>query len=453
MTTAIPRLSLREKLAYGMGDCGANFIFQTQITFLLFFYTDVVGIGVRAAGTVLLVSRILDTISDPVIGAISDRTHSRWGRYRPWILLSAVPLALALVLCYTTPDFGGTGKIAWAAATYNLMMLLYAANNIPYCALAGVMTDDSLERTSLQSWRFLCAMAATFIVNTTTLALIARLGRGDVAFGFQAAMTVWAVAAVVCFVLTFVGTRERISDRPNRVGSLRRDVSALVRSRPWIALFIVAMLVHIHLALRGSAMLYYFKHYLRREDLFEEFSGLGLVVAMIGIALSKPLTARFGKRNTFQMCALISTLLIASFALVPRESPRALFALQFLFQLSFGPTIPLLWTMMADVADYSEWKTGHAATALAFASIVFGLKLGLGIGAWLSGVWLESVGYLPAVAQPTGTTITGIRLLVSVFPAAALMLAFLALSFYPIHGRLEQKMRSALQASRNAREA
>ena len=183
-------LSVREKLAYGLGDFGANLIGQTQ-QFLFYFYTEVVAISARDAGLILLVSRVLDAVNDPIVGALADRTNSRWGRYRPWILISAMPLAIALVLCYTMPSFGATNKIAWAVVTYNLLMVLYAANNIPYCALSGVMTDDSTERTSLASWRFVCAMVATLAVSMFTLDVVNRIGRDDEASGFPAAMVVW----------------------------------------------------------------------------------------------------------------------------------------------------------------------------------------------------------------------------------------------------------------------
>lgn len=448
MGIAVPMLTAKEKLAYGLGDLGANLVFQTQITFLLFFYTDVFGISAAAAGTILLISRILDAFSDPVIGAIADRTESRWGKYRPWILWTALPLAVALVLCYTTPELSHTGKLAWAMATCNVLMIVYAANNIPYSALSGVMTDDSRERTSLLTWRFICAMSATFIVNTFTLDLVKWFGGDDRDMGYRAAMGVWGALAAICFGITFTGTRERISTKSRTHASLRKDLSDLSRSGPWLALFAMAVLIHIQLALRGGAMLHYFTHFLGREDLFRWFNGVGLAVTMIGVLLSNPLAARLGKRTAFQTCMLLSAILLASFAMLPRDALWALFALQLLFQLAFGPTIPLLWTMIADVADYSEWKTGRQSTALAFASIVFGMKLGLGIGSWLSGEWLEFVGY-SSVGGVSASAINGIVMIISVFPATALLVGFIVLFLYPINNRLERQIKLALRARRD----
>ena len=442
-------LSTTEKLAYGMGDFAANLVFQTQITFLMYFYTNVFGIAAGAAGTLLLVSRVFDALSDPVVGALADRTNSRWGRYRPWILWTAVPMAVMLVLCYTTPQLDATGKLVWAAVTYNLLMIVYAANNIPYCALSGVMTGDSHERTSLASWRFVCAMAAALVVNMFTLDLVDYFSQGDAALGYQLTMGFWGALAIVFFVITFVFTKERIRPRPRQQSALRQDLADLFRNGPWIALFALAVLIYIQLALRGGSMLYYFKYYLKLENLFDWidnfglFNGVGLAFTMVGIALAKPLAKRFGKRNTFRACLLLSALFTASFALVPRTSWELLFALQVLFQLAFGPTIPILWAMMADVADYSEWKTGRRSTALAFASIVFGLKLGFGIGGWLNGELLDYFGYT-ATAEQSASATYGIVMMISVFPAAALLIAVGVLFWYGIDDRLVQQIEQTL---------
>jgi sugar (glycoside-pentoside-hexuronide) transporter len=441
-------LSVKEKLAYGLGDCGANFVFQTQITFLLFFYTDVFGIPAGAAGTLLLISRILDAFCDPVVGALADRTKSRWGRYRPWVLFSAVPLAMALVLCYTTPaHLSVGGRIAWAALTYNLLMIIYAANNIPYSALSGVMTDDSSQRTSLAAWRFLGAMAAALAVNMFTLDLVNSLGRGELALGYQRTMGLWGVLAIVCFAVTFAFTKERISPSPRQSATLRQDLTALFHSGPWLALFTLAVLIYVQLAFRGGAMLFYFTHYLQREGLFGLFNGIGLSATMVGVFMSQPLAARFGKRRTFQWCLLLSAAFMAAIAVLPSDAIGALFGLQILMQLAFGPTIPLLWTMMADVADYSDWQTGRRSTALAFASIVFGLKTGFGIGAWLSGAWLEAVGYT-STNSASSEAVRGIVMLVSVFPAIALMLGFAVLFRYSIDDRMEAEIKRCLRDRR-----
>lgn len=448
------RLSISEKLAYGLGDAAANFVFQTQLTFLMFFYTDVFGIAAGTAGTILLVSRVADAFNDPIIGALADRTNTRWGRYRPWVLWTAVPMFVALVLCYTTPPLDTSGKVVWAVATYNILMVIYAANNIPYSALAGVMTGDSQERTSLLSWRFVCAMTATLAVTVVTDDLIKLLGSGDQALGYQLTMGLWGALAVIFFMITFAVTTERISPGPRQGSSLRQDLSDLFLSGPWIALFGLAVLIHIQLALRSGTMLYYFKYYLQLENTFKwignfgVFNGVGLAVTILGVALSKPLTTRFGKRATFRVCLLLSSALMAAFARVPPDSFATLLALQILLQLAFGPTIPILWAMMADVADYSEWKTGRRSTALAFASIIFGMKLGSGIGGWLNGELLDYFGY-SAGADPSPVATRGIVMMISVIPAAVLLIGAAALFSYRLDDQMVKQVEQSLNARRN----
>lgn len=449
---ASEKLSIREKLAYGLGDSAANFVGASQATFLLFFYTDVLGISAQAAGTILLVSRLVDALNDPIVGALADRTSTRWGRYRPWLLLTAVPLAIVLVLSFTVPDLSPTGKVVWAIVTYNLLMITYAANNIPYCALSGVITGDGDERTSLASWRFLCAMGATLIVTMFTLDLVKRIGGDNAAIGFQGTMIVWGIVMTLCFVVTFLFTRERVTAHQRR-SSVRQDLVDLSRNGPWIVLFILALLINVQLAFRSASTLYYFEYYQLAPQLlswvsnFGLFNGIGLAVVMVGVFLSNPLAKRFGKRHTFQTCLLVSALLMAAFSLLPRDSVVGLFALQILMQLAIGPTIPLLWSMMADVADYSEWKTGRRSTALAFATIVFGLKLGGGLGGWANGALLQSAGYVSHGVQSPAALRT-ISWLVSVVPAAALIGGCAVLYFYQIDRSTEIEIEETLRSRR-----
>jgi GPH family glycoside/pentoside/hexuronide:cation symporter len=455
MTFVEQKLELREKFAYGMGDAAANIVFQTQITFLLFFYTNVLGIASGVAGTILLISRAVDACNDPIIGALADRTRTRWGHYRPWILCTAVPMAVALVLCYTTPDVSPTRRIVWAIVTYNVLMVVYAANNIPYCALSGVMTADTRERTSLASWRFVCAMLATLVVNMFTLKMVESFGAGDAAAGYRATMAVWGGLAVVLFVVTFAFTKERVLPSPRQHSTVRQDLADLLRNKPWVKLFGLALLIHIELALRGGGMLYYFKYYSQSPnvfgwiDNFGLFNGVGLAFVIVGVSLSKWLVERVGKKRTFQACLLLSAVFMGLMGAVPHESLIALFVLQALLQLSFGPTIPILWSMMADVVDYSEWETGRRSTALAFASIVFGLKLGLGIGGWFNGEALSWLGYSKD-APLTPMAESGIVALVSIIPATALLVGAAVLRYYPLTDRFMDEIEAALAERRTA---
>jgi GPH family glycoside/pentoside/hexuronide:cation symporter len=453
MAVESPKLSVREKLAYGLGDSAANLIGAAQATFLLFFYTDVLGISAKAAGAILLWSRIVDAFNDPIVGALSDRTETRWGRYRPWLLATAVPLAVALVLCYSSPDLSPTGKLIWAVLTYNALMIMYAANNIPYCALSGVMTGDTNERTNLASWRFVCAMSATLLVTMFTLDLVKLLGGIDERAGYQRTMIVWGALAIACLVTTFVFTRERVQPVARERTSVRQDLLDLLRNGPWVALFVLAALICVQHAFRGGSMLFYFQHFQTSPQLltwvnnFGLFNGFGLVVVMVGVFASNPLSKRFGKRNVFQVFLLLSAAAMASVALLPRDSLAALFAVQALIQLAFGPTIPLLWAMMADVADYAEWKTGRRSTALAFASVVLGLKLGFGVGGWLNGDILARANYVADGELPE-SALLAIRNLVSIYPAIVLVAGAVVLFFYRIDRRMEHEIESSLHSRR-----
>ena len=440
------KLSIREKIGYSLGDCAANFVFQTQLIFLMNFYTDVFGITAAAAGTMFLVSRLWDAFNDPVMGALADRTNTRWGRFRPWVLATAVPFGILFVLAYTTPDFGPTGKLIWAYITYNALMMIYTANNIPYSALTGVITADSDERTSLVSWRFILAMTAGFLVASFTDKLVILFGQGDEARGYQLTMALWAVLAVVFFVITFATTKERVQPNPHQKTSILQDLKDLLTNRNWIALAALTLFVFIYLSMRGSMTKYYFDYYVARQEPFAwdplgltpfgMFNALSMIANILGILFSKSLSVRFGKRNVFRVCLFLTAVGTALFALLPGTATAAIYGLQVTLQFSYGITIPLLWAMMADVADFSEWKNNRRATAMTFAATVFTLKLGLSIGGALAGWLLGQYGYVPNVEQ-SAQALEGIRLMMSVFPAIAFCVGVGALLFYGIDRRME----------------
>lgn len=445
-------IATSEKLAYGLGDAAANVVFQLQISFLLYFYTDVFGLLAGTAGVILLISRLADALYGIAVGAIADRTRSRWGQYRIWVLGSAVPLAIALVLTFASPGVSANGKILWAAITYNALMISYAAHNIPYSALVGVMTDDANERTSLASWRFMGAMGMALVVNTFTLDLVKWFGAGDDARGFLLTAIAWSAAVLALSVVTFLGTAERVAAATKQRTPLRQDLIDLLRNRSWIVLFLLAVLLYVQLSLRSGTLLFYFKHFVGRERLFGAFNGVGLAVTLVGVMLSEPLSARLGKRRLFGVCLVVTALVMSLFALVPPGWPWLLFALQVPLQLAFGPTIPLMWSMMADVIDLLEWKTGRRSAALAFGSLVFGFKLGAGVGGWLSGASLEYFGYVAGGAIPAAAA-NGTRWIVSILPAAFLLASAALLWLYPIDETLVTKMEAALRECRMRRDS
>lgn len=443
MASPQTKLPLSEKLGYGLGDCAANFVFQTQIVFLLNYYTDVAGISASAVGTMFLISRLWDAVNDPIMGALADRTRTRWGKYRPWILWTAVPLAISFVLVYSVPDQSVLEKLVWAYVTYNLMMMFYTANNIPYSALSGVLTSDPAERTSLAAWRFVLAMVATFIVNTFSLKLIEYFGRGNAAAGYRITLSLWAVLAVVLFGAAFLTTTERVQPRPKKPSSFAQDVVDLLRNGPWLALFVLCVLLYFNLAMRGGMTLYYFRYYIEREDLFGWFNGIGLLVTIVGVWISKPLAARFGQRTVFRVCLALTALFTSLFGLVPSDNIAALFLVQAALQLSIGPTIPILWAMMATVADFSEWKTGRRAMAMTFAATMFAFKVGHGVGSWVTGLLLEYSGYVANVDQ-SAEALRAIVMMFGLIPAAIYALALGVLMFYRIDRQAEVDIQQAL---------
>jgi len=443
------KITVKEKVGYAFGDAAANFVFQTMLVFQLAFYTDTFGITAAAAGTLFLVVRVWDAVFDPIMGVVADRTNTRWGKFRPWILWTAVPFGIVGFLAFTTPPFGPQGKLLYAYVTYIALMMVYSANNLPYSALSGVITGNLTERTSLSAYRFVFAMSAAFLIQGLALPMVNYFGQGNSAKGYQITMGIFSALAVVFFVITFFTTKERVQPDPTQKSSIQQDFADLGRNRPWLAVFALTIFVFITLSMRGGVMVYYFKYFVQREDLFSLFNVCGLAATIVGVVGSTPLAKRFGKRDVFIVGLAGTIVFTAAFVLIPRTAIVAMFATETLRQFAYGFTIPLLWAMMADVADYSEWKNRRRATAIVFSGIVFALKAGLGFGGAIGG-WLLSVyGYVPNVAQ-TEYALRGIRLTASVYPAATFLIGLVCLFFYRIDKALEIRITDELGERRKS---
>jgi len=443
------RISVKEKIGYGIGDAAANFIFQAMLVFQLAFYTDTFGITAAAAGTLFLVVRVFDAAFDPLMGVVADRTNTKWGRFRPWVLWTAVPFGIMGFLTFSTPSFGPHGKLVYAYVTYILLMMVYSANNLPYSALSGVITGNLTERTSLSSYRFVFAMSAAFVVQGLALPMVHYFGKGDSAKGYQWTMGILSLLAVIFFFITFATTKERVHPDPAQKSTIRQDFADLARNGPWIVIFLLTIFVFITLSMRGGVMLYYFKYYVGREDLFSLLNVAGLGSTMIGVLFSAPLAKRFGKRDVFLVGLSLTVVFTAVFVFIPRTAIAVIFGAEMLRQLAYGFTIPLLWSMMADVADYSEWKNYRRATGVVFSAIVFGLKAGLGFGGAIGGWVLATYGYVPNVPQ-TEHALQGIKLTVSVFPAITFLIGVICLLFYRIDRKLEIQLTDELNERRKA---
>jgi sugar (glycoside-pentoside-hexuronide) transporter len=449
---AAPRaeaISVKEKIGYGIGDAAANFIFQTMLVFQLAFYTDTFGITAAAAGTLFLVVRVWDAIFDPIMGVVADRTNTKWGKFRPWVLWTAVPFGIMGFLTFTTPPFGAEGKLVYAYVTYVVLMMVYSANNLPYSALSGVITGDLAERTSLSSYRFVFAMSAAFVIQGLALPMVNFFGQGNSAKGYQFTMGIFSALAIVFFVVTFLTTKERVQPDPTQKSSIRQDFADLARNGPWLAMFVLTILIFVTLSMRGGVMLYYFKYFIGREDLFSVFNVCGLGSTIVGVVASTPLARRYGKRDVFIVGLGATVVFTALFVLLPRTAIVPIFGLEMLRQLAYGFTIPLLWAMMADVADYSEWKNARRATAIVFSAIVFGLKAGLGFGGAIGGWLLSAYGYVPN-AEQSARALQGIRLTMSVFPAITFLLSVICLFFYRIDRELEVRITRELAERRRS---
>lgn len=447
-TAAAPpgeRLSFREKVGYGLGDTASNLYFQTFTNFLLYFYTDVFGIAAGAAGTMLLVVRIWDTFLDPVVGVIADRTNTRWGHYRPWLLWVAFPIAVLGVVMFTTPNFGPTGKLVYAYVTYSLMMMAYSFINIPYSALMGVITSRSDERTVVASYRFVLSFAGLFAVQLSTLKLSRLLGGGDPQKGFQLVMVIFGIAAIALFLVTFATTRERVQPAAGATSTLRSDLKDLLENKPWLIISGVGVFALCYISVRMGAIVYYFKYCVGDEQLAAWFMGTGTVGAISGTMLAGPIARLLGgKRRAYLILMAVASALTIGFYLVPMGSLPLVFTLHFLISSLFAPTSPLLWSFYADTADYSEWRTGRRATGLVFSAASFSQKLGWSVGSALSAWMLGLFGYQANVAQ-TADSQTGIRLLMSVVPGVLGLLSAAAIFFYTLDDPTMEKIGRELE--------
>jgi glycoside/pentoside/hexuronide:cation symporter, GPH family len=428
-------LAFSEKFGYGLGDMAANFVFQAMMALQLNFYTDTFGLTPAQAGTMFLIVGLGAAVFNPVMGVIADRTHTRWGRFRPWLLWTALPFGVIGVLTFTTPNLSGGAKLMYAWVTYLLLRLIYTANNVPYASLTGVMTDDPDERTSIASYRQLFANGAGFIVQSLAIPMVVFLGRGSSARGYQLTMGIFLVTSVLMFLIAFAVSKERIQPDPKQKSSVGQDLGDLMKNGPWIALFMVTTFYFIALMIRGSLMLPYFKYCAGNQLLFSWFNGFGLTALLIGVACSTALTKRIGKRTLFVWSMVLTGVFCIALFFIPPTATIAIIALEVARQFVYGCSGPVLWAMMGDVADYGEWKTGRRATGTVTAGVVFALWIGLALGGAIAGWLLSLYGYQSNAVQ-SDHALMGIRLIASVYAGAAFLAAAACLMFYGINMKL-----------------
>ena len=468
MSSNSQKLSTLEKIGYALGDLSANLIFQTLMTFLAYFYTDIYKIPTGTASAIIFfVGLFAAIIFNPIIGALADRTKSKWGKFRPWILFTAVPFGIISILTFSTPDFSDQGKVIYAFITYTLLLLFYAANNLPYSALSGVITGNMAERNSISSYRFVAVMVAQFMIQVLLYPVVNYVGEGNQAIGMEKVMTYLAIIGTVLLLITFFTTKERIVPKEENQSSLKEDLADLVKNKPWLIMLVLTTLVFISLALKGGMYIYYFENYVSEPHLisffenigisnlddapgygFSVFNAGGIIFMIIGILFSKKLADTYGKRDVFGVALFLATLFIVVFYFYPPDAIILIFSTQILHGFFYGITIPLLWAMIADVADYSEWKNNRRATAIIFSAMLVGLKLGLTFGGSFVTLLLGYFNYDATLEVQDIITINGIKISMSVFASIPFFLGIILLKFYTINKKMELTIEEDLKQRR-----
>jgi len=567
MAKTVTKLAFKEKLGYGLGDTASHFVWDMVGFWILIFYTDTFGISAAAAGTIMLIARIWDMINDPLMGVISDRTTTRWGKFRPYILFAAVPYAVLAVLTFSTPDLNQTGKVIWAGVTYLLLMTAYTAINLPYSSLMAVMTSDSTERAGINIFRFISAFSGQLIVTGLALTMAIYFGKGDfttqvvnqqsrggvaevingdsihyqltpgfvgidtlhyairdekekvaegiayvvvkpsendtvdygdavMAFdstaikakkksagvipyplaredvhhidteivesiidvqandnlvdkgkGYQYTVMVLGFLSVVFFLITFFSTKERVEPQVIKQQSVQTDLKNLLNNRPWVIVAVVGIVSFVMFALQNLSIAYYFKYYIGTEENVQLFNVVSSIALIVGLPIAKPLAKRFGNRNVFMGSTILSGIFFALLYIPEAGDYTLIYIFNILAKFAYAPAVVLLWTMLADTADYSEWKTGQRATGLIFSAATFGQKAGWGIGGALAG-WLLVLFNFEANAVQTEETISGIKLMVSVIPGILYMSCAALLFFYTIDKKTSLQMQADLEKRR-----
>lgn len=437
-------IKLKEKISYACGDVASNFYWRVFDVFLFIFYTDVFGLHPAAVGTMMLVTRLIDAFSDPIMGALADRTQTRFGKFRPYLLWGIIPLVAAGVLVFTVPDLDSDGKLIWAYATYIFMMLAYTFINVPYGALLGVMTGESQERTTLTSFRFIGAFSGGSLVAYFTPTLVSQLGQGDQALGWQLTMGLYGMISAILFMISFYNTRERIAPPQTQATPIRTDIKDLLNNKPWLILFSLALIVMMTITLRASSGTFYFKYYVGREDLIGSFSFVYMIALAAGAACTPLMTKFFDKKTLLMILMMIVAILSSAFYFLDKSQVNLMFALQIIIGFCLGPKSPLVFSMYADTADYSQWKNGRRATAMVFSAAAFAQKLGGAFAGAMMGWLLGSLGYVANQVQSSDSS-QGIVLLMTLIPGVFAVISVVIIRFYSLSDAAVIKLQADLK--------
>lgn len=442
-------VKLTEKIGYGFGDMASSMFWKLFGAYLMLFYTDIFGISAAAVGTMFLITRVWDAFVDPVVGIVSDRTETKWGKFRPFLLYLALPFGIIGVLTFTTPDMGDTGKLVYAYVTYSLMMVIYSAINVPYASLLGVMSPDPKDRNVLSTYRMTFAYIGSFLALFFFTKLIEGFG-GVASAPIETQQTAWMsavmVIAIVC-VLLFLGcfyfTKERIRPIKEAKTSVKNDLKDLLKNRPWWILLGAGIAALVFNSIRDGATVYYFKYFVCEDQVGQVgilgtsfalsalYLGVGQLCNIIGVVAAAPVSNIIGKKNTYLGAMAIATVLSIIFYWFEADQLGLIFVFQALISTCAGAIFPLLWSMYADCADYSELTTGNRATGLIFSSSSMSQKFGWAIGSALTG-WLLAFFGFEANKVQSAETIDGIKMFLSILPAVGTILSVIFIAFYPL---------------------
>lgn len=457
-------IKLTEKIGYGFGDMASSMFWKLFGAYLMIFYTDVFGLPAAVVGTMFLITRIWDSAFDPIVGVVADRTHSRWGKFRPYLLWLAVPFGIIGVLTFVTPDWSPIGKLVYAYVTYSLMMMIYSAINVPYASLLGVMSPNPKERNTLSTYRMTFAYIGSFIALLLFMPLVNFFSGnskdlGDQQTGWTMAVVVIAILCIILFFGCFAWTKERVKPIKEAQNPLKEDLKDLFKNKPWWILLGAGVAALVFNSIRDGATVYYFKYFVVEEDyatvsffgmsfvLSGLYLALGQAANIIGVIAAAPVSNRIGKRNTYMWAMIIATVLSVIFYWFDKEDLIWMFVFQALISICASSIFPLLWSMYADCADYSELKTGNRATGLIFSSSSMSQKFGWAIGTAITG-WLLGFFGFQANAVQSEEAISGIKMFLSFLPAVGTILSVVFISMYPLTEKKMKDITTELECKR-----
>ncbi|GBU09854.1 transporter [Gammaproteobacteria bacterium] len=447
-------LSIKEKIAYGLGDTASNLVWQTAMIFLAYFYTDVYGLSPGVMGTMFLLLRCMDAITDPMMGALCDRTRSKHGQFRPYLLWCAIPFGVACAITFYTPNLGSTGKIIYAFVTYGILTLLYTAINVPYCAMASSLTANSQERTSLQSYRFALSTMGGLIIALLALPLVKLIGGEDdlgkvinPQNGYFGAMIIMGALAIILFLVCFKNTKERI-ELPVSSSGIKEDIKVLFKNQQWRIIFIANIILLLAVVMRGTVMMYYIDRVLNRHELATYFIAGGMIAAIIGAIITAPLFGKLDKVKTYKAIIFVSLIIFIGSFFIPKEWFMLALCVHLVVSLIQMMSTPLLWSMMSDVVDYEKAVSGKQLGGLVFASVLFAIKFGLALGGAVVGWSLAIAGYDANLTVQPDNVIALINMLFTIIPGLLFIPLILVMNNYGLNNEKLESISLALKEKR-----